>query len=312
MMYPYSPGPAWMTWRGLQLEDYQALEALDLACKQVDGAEPVSNLPADAMQAVRVHADNTFCAENDGQIMAAGWVMALSSGADEQRLQLGGCVHPQYRRRGLGSLPLEWLESRAARLGGVSRVRRLIIRNEALTADAHSIYSRAGFGQVFAEHMMVRALEGDLPYVSLPDNVCLLPWSTETAGLYYQAYRDSFVDRPGRIEAAEEWIGGYEADADFRRDLSRVALLGKKPVAFVTTGDLGGFAWLSQTGVVPDMRGRGIAYAMLVEVLRSFQAEGYREAGLHVNVNNPAAGRRFYELGFRRRLTRARYEKTDS
>ncbi|GIV63127.1 MAG: hypothetical protein KatS3mg045_0466 [Bellilinea sp.] len=304
-------GQAWMTWRGLQAGDERLLKELDHACKEADGEEWVSNLVGDALAAMQVHVDNTFCAVGEDILMAVGWIQLLPSAENEQRVLLGGRVHPRYRRKGLGTLLLEWLENRANLVSGYERVRRLIIHNEALTADAHSIYVQSGFTPIFAENMMVCSLEKAPPADFLPDVYRLVNWTADTAPLFYRAYCDAFYDRAAYFEPMEKWVGDYEKDNDFFPQLSWLAINGEeRPVAFVTAGRMGELAWINQTGVVPELRGQGVAFGLLAHALRQLQLSGYREVGLHVNVNNPAAIRRFYELGFRRRLTRARYEKT--
>ncbi|WP_322793385.1 GNAT family N-acetyltransferase [Bellilinea sp.] len=304
-------GKAWMTWRGLQAEDEPKLRELDRACKQADGDEWVSNLVGDALAAMQEHVDNTFCAAGEEILMAVGWIQLLPSSENEQQVILGGRVHPLYRRRGLGTLLLEWLENRANLVSGYHRIRRLIIRNEALTADAHSIYVQSGFTPIFAENMMVCSLEHSPPADRLPETYRLVNWTAETAPLFYRAYCDAFYDRAASFDPLEKWIAEYEGDTDFLPHSSWLAISeDNRPVAFVTAGQMGKMAWISQTGVVPQLRGQGVAFGLLAHALRHFQQVGYPEVGLHVNVNNPAAIRRFYELGFRRRLTRARYEKT--
>ncbi len=304
-------GQAWMTWRGLQPQDERLLKELDRACKEADGDEWISDLAGDALAAMQVHVDNTFCAVGDEIVMAVGWIQLLPSTENEQRVLLGGRVHPLYRRKGLGTLLLEWLENRANLVSGYDRVRRLIIRNEALSADAHSIYVQSGFTPIFAENMMVCSLEKTPPADVLPETYRLVNWNPETAPLFYRAYCDAFYDRAASFDPMEKWVGEYEKDHDFLPQSSWLAINGEeRPVAFVTAGQMGETAWINQTGVVPELRGQGVAFGLLAHTLRHFYQSGYREVGLHVNVNNPAAIRRFYELGFRRRLTRARYEKT--
>lgn len=300
----------WMTWRALDPRDSAALHELDAACKQVDGVEPVSDLPGDALAACRDNPDNTFCAETRGKLAAVGWVVARPAVAGTQTILLGGRVHPDYRRKGFGTALLSWSHDRALGVAAPDATVRLVIKNEALTADAHTIYLEAGFEPLFAEHMLVRSFEDPLPEVELPSHIHTADWQADTAPLFFRAYQLSFADRPGFPDPdGEDWIGEYEREESFRPDLSRVALAGDEPVGFVTCDIFGGFAWITQAGVVPAYRGQGIAFALLVEALKRFQAEGLPEAALHVNANNPRAARRFHDVGFRRRLTRARYEK---
>ncbi len=302
---------SWLTWRAVVPADEDGLRRLDAACKKADGYEPVSNLPGDVLSAIAEDPDNAFCASEEELIAAVGWIQPRQDDERENSALLGGRVHPDYRRRGLGAVLLEWAELRAVQALKSDLPLRLVIRNEALSADAHAMYQDYGFEQDFSEHMLVRTLEEPLPDASLPPGLSLRNWDEHTAETFFKAYQLSFADRPGFPNpAADEWISEYESDADFRQDLSRVVIARQQqPVAFITLGELGGMGWISQVGVAQEWRGQGIAQALLAEALHQFKLHGYQEAGLHVNTNNANAAMVFHQLGFRRRLTRARYVK---
>jgi ribosomal protein S18 acetylase RimI-like enzyme len=58
--------------------------------------------------------------------------------------------------------------------------------------------------------------------------------------------------------------------------------------------------WIEAIGVIPAWRGRGIASALLVKSLHSFQAEGLERAGLDVDAENPTGALGLYQKhGFR-------------
>ncbi|HET6866347.1 MAG TPA: GNAT family N-acetyltransferase, partial [Solirubrobacteraceae bacterium] len=210
---------------------------------------------------------------------------------------------PEYRRRGVGTRLLEWSLERAPR--GVE----LSIANEALTADAHALYLSNGFRPRMTETRMVRPLVPDPPDARLPAGVATVPWTADSAPLFFTAYRASFADRPGFPDpGAEEWIADGRGAA-FRPDLSRVALLGDEPLGFITIELRAGSGWIDQLGIAPEWRGRGLARALLNASLRRLYEEHLAEVFLHVNLNNPRAARLFSRAGFRADLQRARYTK---
>lgn len=64
------------------------------------------------------------------------------------------------------------------------------------------------------------------------------------------------------------------------------------------TGRLDG--WIDLLSVVRSHRGRGVASALIIASLRSFQEAGFTHAALGVDSENPTGADRVYErLGFR-------------
>jgi ribosomal protein S18 acetylase RimI-like enzyme len=73
-------------------------------------------------------------------------------------------------------------------------------------------------------------------------------------------------------------------------------------VAFIGCAD----GWITQVGVRPDQRGRGLGAALVVEALRRMRAEGAGAALLDVGLDNPA-GALYRRLGFAPIGRRARF-----
>ena len=241
------------------------------------------------------------------ELAAAGWVRV-----HEGQAWLGGQVHPAYRRQGRGTQLVRWAEMQAQALGATS----LLIRNEAFTPGSAALYAHEGYTCDFVEHWLERDLTTPLPAVACPFPT--VPWTAETAPLFYAVYEAAFAERrrPGTMPpAAPEWISDYNDDSEFRPDLSLLALAGEQPVGFVTTaitplaGRGGPVGWIAQVGVHPAWRGQAIAAGLIVAVLAALQGEGYPAAGLHVNANNPHAAGLYARLGFGRMGQRAKYSK---
>jgi len=292
-----------ITWRALSPADEIALLALDAAVKSMDGNEPISHLPAEALHALEKSAQDTLCASrDDGSLAGVAWVRAQ----DKRRCQLGGKVDPDFRRQGLGTHLLAWSMERA----GQNALEVLTLTNEALTPDAHSLYLAHGFLQVMAENWMLRDLSQSLPQAAFPAGVRLIPWTAESAPQFFRAYQRAFRDRPGFPDPAQEdWIADYLDSPDFRPDLSLCAVADGECVGFITCDVSADRGWIDQVGVAPDERRRGLAGNLILSALHRFRAEGLQEASLHVNINNPGAVALYRRLGFVCRLQRARYQK---
>ena len=300
-----------MVWRTIDPKDEAALVELDAACKSVDGVEPVSHMPADALKAAAIHSDNSLCVAVRDQLAAVGWVLVSEPAEGVQRIRLGGQVHPEFRRRGIGEALLSWAELRVLQVAQPGSTLQLVITNEALTEGANVLYLENGYENVLTEQMLVRSLDEVALPDPLPENLTVNAWEAASAPLFFQAYAEGFSDRLGDIVPVQaEWIASYaEEDEHFRPDLSRVVLEGEKPVGFVTCEVDGKIGWISQIAVVQEHRRKGLAHALLLDALQRFQQEGCEEAALHVNANNARAASVFVDTGFVPRLIRAKFMK---
>jgi ribosomal protein S18 acetylase RimI-like enzyme len=304
--------PIAITWRELTPTDVVELRELDAACKQAYGMETISNLVGDALSTTARDSSLTHCACAKGRLIAVAWVRP-GPAHGEPHVQLDGRVHPEYSSWGLGGLLLDWAERRAHRAASLifppGAPLRLVIRCEALTPEIDALYTQNGFTAEMVEEMLAFDLRQPLEELPLPPEVHTVPWESNTAGRFFHAYRESFRDRPGFPNLSEaEWVEGYDAEA-FLPGVSMLALEGELPVGFVTCERSDRDGWISQVGVVPSWRQRGLGSALVVGALRQFQALSLNQALLHVNVNNPPAISVYERLGFQRRLRRARYSK---
>lgn len=128
-----------------------------------------------------------------------------------------------------------------------------------------------------------------------------LPW------LMARAYGPPAVTRPfARRGLPDEWeeyaaqLLGSAACGIFEPELSasRVSTDGVLDAAIVTTLVGPGTAHVAQVVVDPAQRGRGLAEAMLLEVLARTKRLGYDRVSLLVSVRNAGAVRLYTRLGF--------------
>lgn len=168
----------------------------------------------------------------------------------------------------------------------------------------------AGLEFAIGEDEMTRAT-GDLPIAELPVRLLARAWDKSTAPLFFHAYSEAFRDRPGFPNWEESrWRTAFTSDEAFRPDLSTVVMDGPEPAAFAVIWVEDGTGWITQMGVRPEWRGRGLGEAMLVRALRHFAAEGIETAALEVATNNPRARALYERLGFNELSSYRSWRKT--
>jgi ribosomal protein S18 acetylase RimI-like enzyme len=292
-------------WRMANEGDVEGLEALDAACRAVDG--PASVRWFGWGEVVGKEDVSVLCGTADEEIVAVGWPQ--TSGG---RVRLWGRVHPQHRRKTLGTHVLRWTEEEARRIG---KQERMTIVNEALSDGSAALYEQEGYSCSFVEQWMQRELE-ELPEAG--GKFQGEEWTKGNAGRFFATYRDAFSTRRavGSEEpVAEEWIEEYVSDEDFRPDLSLLCVVDGEDAGFLAAGvmrieDIGEMVgWVSQVGVKPKWRGRGVGAWLMGRAMEAFRRDGLGAVGLHVNVDNPGAIGLYEMLGFKVMGRRAVYSK---
>ncbi len=300
-------------WRALQREDAHALHRLELYCASTDGSTNLSTV-AHYQKKLDEAAENpltdTLCAvDANGQLAMTAWVTCDNCVKHEYPAFLDGNVHPDHRGRALGSFSLQWMEARARQiLATLSDHRPRVLRIDFYdrSDDATAIFEKHGFRFALAEDEMRRDLSQPIPAVPLPEGMTFVTWSPRRASLFFSVYDHAFRDRPGFPAWTEDiWRHNLTGDPDFRPDLSLLIVDGQEPVGFTichveSRGDdkHSSEGWISQMGVRPPWRNRGLGSALLSELMQRFRSGGLRYATLDVSVNNPQALRLYGRLGF--------------
>lgn len=313
---PAPPDLPGLNWQSFGRADLSALVELATACRRADGGlafllEPAAlqdhyfpDAPGSAIGAFRT----------DGRLAACASVHIVGCAGD-QRTALANLVHPDWRGRGVGKYLMGWSLARVGPLAAGAGADRpaLQIRTETLTDAADRLYRAFGFAPIFEELVMQRDLHGPLPDRPLDSDVTLAVWHPCLVDQFFQAYDASFRDRPGFPRwSAEQWVA-WVADDDLAPEWTLLALRGEIPLGFLTasadpsTEPPGGY--ISQIGVIPEHRRRGLASALIVAAMQRMQASGAPLASLTVNTNNPGAILAYDKLDFAIVGRRARYER---
>lgn len=309
---PAPPSLAGLTWRPITPDDLAALVELAEECRLADGGiaflnEP-DNLKSRYFREGPGAAIGAFAA--DERLVACATVH-LSREADAERAIIAGQVRPDAGNRGIGSYLMDWSRAQAQALFTTAPddKRRLQIATESLTDSADRLYRAHGFEPVDVQLIMRRDLSRPLPDRRLPPGVTIQRWQPDLADQFFQAYQASFRERPGFPGwSAAEWIR-WTDDDNLRPEWSLLAKADGAPLGFVTAGVEHVDSFVMQIGVIPGQRRRGLASALMAEMMRRMRAAGETTTELTVNLNNPGAIQTYARLGFETVGRRARYER---
>ena len=255
-------------------------------------------------------AHDTRIAMVDGAIVGYGRVWHRPSGEREERAFVVGGVDPEFRRRGVGTLLMEWMLARAGELlhATPNQLPRFV-RTMAFDFEepAIQLYERHGLKPVrWHDELLCDLL--DPPELMIPAGIEIIVWDPERSEEARIAQNAAFADHWGSTprdrEAWQYDLTGFGV----RLDLSFLAIADSRVVGVcrnshypsdeAVTGRLDG--WIDQLSVIRSHRQRGVASALITASLHSFKEAGFTHAALGVDSENPTGAYRVYErLGFR-------------
>ena len=247
----------------------------------------------------------------EGRMVAYGKVHAAASVIDVDRVRTEGTVHPEWRRRGLGTALMPWLIQRAAVVyADMHPDAPGEVDNSAISTNigADRLLQKFGFKECRYFFDMKRSLDQAVPEPPLADGLRLVPFDMSMDETLRVAHNEVFLDHWGSTPKDEKswntWVTGARA---FRGGSSYLVLDGETIAAYVL-----GYEWEADTeatglkelyigylGTRRSYRGRGLARVALAKVLTEAAQAGYQRAGLGVDADNPTGALRLYEgLGF--------------
>ena len=271
------------------------------------------------------HLQNRFFPDTPGAAIGAilpdgrlGACVAIHLAARQAspRATISGLVLPALRGSGIGSYLMDWSQAQARAMfsNSIDHPWTIQIRTESLTEPEDCLYRAYGFTRIFEELVMRRDLDQPLPAAPIPSDLTLSNWQPDLAEKFFQAYELAFRERPGFPGLiADEWISGVTGD-DYVPEWTLLALAGDVPAGFIigtivlSARPPGGY--ISQIGVIPAQRRRGLASALMVEAMRRMQSAGIPWTELAVHLNNPGAIQAYQRSGFETIGRRAKYERT--
>lgn len=307
-------GPPGIHWRPLSVDDAEAVTALAERISARD--HPTWSESLDEIRDELGHSwvdperDGLLAFDDDGTPVAWGLVVAPPDPESLVRVILFGGVDAAHRGRGIGRRLLAWQHDRARATLAESPLAlpAWVLSYAPDRAPEHGeLLQRAGFEPARYFTTLECDLADPTPSAPLPEGLRLVPFDAPLSEAVRAAKNAAFADHWGSQPASREGWESMQQLGSFRGDLSRVALDGDEVVGFVVTevneddwvrqGSRSGYIGL--VGTVREWRGRGLASALLAEVLTAYRAAGLERAVLDVDAENPTGAVGVYtRLGF--------------
>jgi mycothiol synthase len=211
-------------------------------------------------------------------------------------------VHPDWRRRGIGSWLAQVAESRARERIGEAPEDAQVTMVGWVKADSEerTWAEHRGFGWARRFQRMRIDMSDSPPPPRWPDGVTVrtfVPGQDERAT--YEALEAAFADHWGHVAMPfEEWVTRTEQPT-FDPDLWILAVDGDRVVGTATNSVIpdpsGEIGWVSGLGVVTSHRRRGLARAILLQSFGEFWRRGMRSVALGVDADSLTGATRLYE-----------------
>ncbi len=245
------------------------------------------------------------------------WTHVVCPPADVQtrRAFLTGGVDPLWRRRGAGRALVAWSTARARQRlatasahSGAEAPGRIATVLEEDHEVAARLYAAEGFTPVRYYTVMMRDLAEPLPVPRALDGLRVVPWTPELDDAVRLAHNEAFADHWGsEPQTPETWRFGASTFApgwsravvdDATGEVAGYAMSSRPERDWALAGRTYGYT--ERLGVRRAWRGRGLAVALLADVMAAMRADGMQDAGLDVDTANPSGAHTLYaSLGYR-------------
>ena len=304
------------TWGPMRRADVAALTHLMAAAEAVDRTDERSDEDDVAEHflsgLIDLDADTRLVWDGE-ELIGYAEVFGQRQVREVHAIWLGGTVHPDHRRRGLGRQLLQWQLSRAEELHAQ--------RHPTVPANVMCDVSQTNVGlaalarsealeEIRFWFEMVRHLEDPdppLPPVRAVPGLRLEAYDKRRDEEVRQAHNTAFRGHFGSTERdAEEWRAYFTGARAFRPDLSLLAVTDDQDAALagylltyvyevdvIATGRKE--VYIGQLGTMPSFRGRGVGSLLLATGLADWSAAGHQDAFLGVDAANETGALGLYE-----------------
>lgn len=244
-----------------------------------------------------------------GDVMV-GYMKASYNPAAEQvhRVFMDGGVHPDYRRRGIGTVLVEAGVAAAKVLHSLHHpTLKLVVdvQKSEYTAGVAELFRSQGFAPARFYQRMEHPLGGAIPDVAIPDGLRVEPWSERNDEDFLMIRNESFKDHWGSTPMpADSWKNAitnhaFKPEVSFLlRDVANGAPAGMLVTMYWEADTVASgvrHAHFMIIGTLREYRKRGVASALIGHALHSAAEQGYGKAILSVDSANSSGAFGVYE-----------------
>lgn len=261
-------------------------------------------------------------AEAGGTPVAYGFTSWVDTNDGLRDYMTRGFVHPDWRRRGIGTAILRRNEARLRELAAAhetDRPRFYIGFSPDTRSGAVALLTGAGYQLVRYFFDMLRPTLDEVEVPPLPDGIEIRPVAGRTQLRHlFDADAEAFRDHWGGFDASDETFEQWLADPDLDPSLFVVAYDGDE-IAGAVINEINAHenrelnrarGLLDSVFVRRPWRGRGLAAALVARSLVLLRERGMTSAWLGVDADNPTGALRLYEkAGFGVHLRSAAYRR---
>lgn len=291
------------TWRHLTVTDTPAWSALLSVIARYDGHD--YELSADdlaeelADPGIVVEADTAAVTDSAALIAYATLHQPVERPDGTIRARFDAAVHPEHRRRGIGSELLQRMERRIAERGAIAFPGRGVRPGVGTSIESGAAFlEHRGYAPARYFQAMSRSLDAPIGPAAA-DAVAYRPELSEPVRLaHIDAFASHWDFSPPDRPRWEHWFTGSRA---LRPDCSAVALAADGSVdGYVlayeyTPGEI----YFGIIGVRERARGRGLGAGLVNRALAAAREAGLTTAKLDVDsANSTGAGRLYENAGF--------------